>query len=59
MNTKWNFFSLLRKRAGAENIDSGATHDPLDHPELRRMTLAELADLPMPSHTKETCNACV
>ena len=59
MNTKWNFFSLWRKRAGVEGVDSGATHDPLDHPELRRMTLAELADLPMPSYTRETCDACV
>jgi hypothetical protein len=59
MNTKWNLFSLLGKRAGVESADAGRTCDPLDHPELRRMTLAELADLPMPTYARKTCNACV
>ena len=54
MNTRWNFFSLLGKRAGVESVDADRTHDPLDHPELKRMSLAELADLPMPTYARET-----
>jgi hypothetical protein len=54
MNLTWN----ILKRAGrrqAENTAIEKSLDPLDHPDLRRMTLAELADLPMPVYTRENC----
>ena len=39
-------------------IDSGY-REPLDHPTLSSMTLAQLADLPMPAYTKENCTGNV
>ncbi len=36
-----------------------AQREPLDHPELSRMTMRELADLPMPAYTLEACTCDV
>ena len=59
MTYKW-FTSWFTKRLqdNENTIDSG-NREPLDHPELSRMTLAELADLPMPAYTKENYTGIV
>ena len=56
MTYKW-FTSWFNKKRQLNNnaIDFG-NREPLDHPELVRMTPAELADLPMPAYVKENCN---
>ena len=53
MTNKWRIFNLIGKRKSESSADNAKTRDPLDHPELARMTLLELADLPMPSYTCE------
>ena len=50
MNTLWTLLKFARKQPRNDSIV-----EPLDHPEVARMTLAELADLPMPDYTKENC----
>ncbi len=51
------FKSRLRKRLqDAENTIHYRKREPLDHPALSRMTLDQLADLPMPAYTKENCS---
>ena len=54
MNIMWNIFKFARKRQRDES-----SVEPLDHPEIARMTLLELADLPMPVYTKENCTGSV
>ena len=59
MTYKWFTSRFTKRPRGNENtIDSG-NREPLDHPELSRMTLAELADLPMPAFTKENYTGIV
>jgi hypothetical protein len=59
MTYKWFTFRFTKNRQRNDNtIDSG-NREPLDHPVLSRMTLAELADLPMPAYTKENCTGNV
>jgi hypothetical protein len=51
------FKSRLTKRLKAtENTTDYRKREPLDHPALSRMTLDQLADLPMPGYTKENCS---
>ena len=59
MTCKW-FTSRFKKRLQADekSIDSGK-REPLDHPAVSRMTLAQLADLPMPAYTKENCTGSI
>ena len=54
MNNLWN----ILKRVSGHRRDDNAM-EPLDHPALSRMTLAQLADLPMPSKVKENCNGSI
>ena len=59
MTCKWFRFRFTPRRQRNDNaIDSG-NREPLDHPALSRMTLEQLADLPMPAFTKENCIASV
>ena len=54
----YNWFTS-RFTINSQDIDNGRDsrkREPLDHPELARMTMRELADLPMPRHTLENCN---
>ena len=55
MTYKW-FISWFTKRLqSAEKTIDSRNREPLDHPAMSRMTLAQLADLPMPSYVKENC----
>jgi hypothetical protein len=59
MTYKWLTSRFTKRLQGNENtIDSGKD-EPLDHPAMSRMTLAQLADLPMPAYTKENCNGSI
>ena len=59
MTYKWLTSRFTKRLQNNDNaIDSGK-REPLDHPALSRMTLAELADLPMPAYTKENCTGSV
>ena len=56
MTYKWLTSRFTKRLQNNDNaIDSGK-REPLDHPALSRMTLAQLADLPIPSYVKESCN---
>ena len=59
MTYKWFTHRFNRKRQLDDNVIDYRNHEPLDHPELARMTPAELADLPMPAYVKENCNGSV
>lgn len=48
MITRWRIFKLIRSRSDESATDRGRNREPLDHPEIARMTLQELADLPLP-----------
>ncbi len=52
MTYKWLTSRFLRRFQNSANNTDSEIREPLDHPELYRMTLAELADLPMPTYTK-------
>ena len=59
MTHKWFTFRFTTRCQRNDNtIDSGNC-EPLDHPALSRMTLEQLADLPMPAYTKENCTGSV
>ena len=59
MTYKWLTSRFTKRLQGYENtIDSGK-REPLDHPALCRMTLAQLADLPVPAYTKENCTGSI
>jgi hypothetical protein len=53
----WFTSRFTRKRQEIDNAANCRQREPLEHPELSRMTLRELADLPMPAYTLEarTC----
>lgn len=59
MTYKWLTSRFTKKLQGNENTIDSEKCEPLDHPELSRMTLAELADLPMPAYIKENCTGSV
>ncbi len=48
MFAKWKIFSFTRPYPDQGAPDYNRYREPLDHPEVARMTLRELADLPMP-----------
>jgi hypothetical protein len=48
MITKWRIFKLIRSRSDENARGQSCNREPLDHPEIARMTLQELADLPFP-----------
>ena len=56
---KWLTSKILKGFNVNANSTDSENREPLDHPELSRMTLAELADLPMPAYIKENCNGRV
>ena len=59
MTYKWLTSRFTKRLQRNENtIDSG-NREPLDHPAVSRMTLDQLADLPMPAYTKENCTGSV
>jgi hypothetical protein len=59
MAYKWLIQRLIKKLQRRENTIDSENREPLDHPALSRMTLAQLADLPMPSYVKESCNGVI
>jgi hypothetical protein len=44
-----------RRRGGAVRREATAADDPLDHPDIKRMSLRELADLPFERCRRERC----
>ena len=58
MTYKWFTSKFTKKRQQIDNTVNSRHREPLDHPELSRMTLRELSDLPMPAYTLEasTCD---
>lgn len=48
MFANWKIFSFTRRRPDQGAPDHYHYREPFDHPEVARMTLRELADLPMP-----------
>ena len=59
MSLTWNILKFVGKRKQDKAAPVAENREPLDHPALSRMTLAQLADLPMPSYIKENCNGSV
>ena len=59
MTYKWFTSRFTKKSQQIDNATDSTHREPLDHPELSRMTLAQLADLPMPAYTKENCTGSV
>ncbi len=55
MTYKWFTSRFTRKRHQIDNAVNSGQHEPLDHPELARMTMRELADLPLPAYSLEAC----
>jgi hypothetical protein len=48
MKAKWKILNLIRSRSEGNVTAQDRNREPLDHPEIARMTLQELADLPLP-----------
>jgi hypothetical protein len=59
MSYKWNILKFVRKRQLDKTATVAGDREPLDHPALSRMTLAQLADLPIPAYVKENCGCSV
>lgn len=59
MTYKWFTSKFTRKSQQIDNAVDSSQREPLDHPELSRMTLRELADLPMPTYRLEACTCNV
>ena len=59
MTYKWFTFRFTRRRQHDDITIYSGDREPLDHPALSRMTLEQLADLPMPAYTKENCTGSV
>jgi hypothetical protein len=59
MTYNWFTSRFTRKRQNVDNAVYLRQREPLDHPELSRMTLRELSDLPMPAYTLEACTCDV
>jgi hypothetical protein len=53
MAYKWFTSRFTKIRHQSDNAADFRQREPLDHPELSRMTLRELSDLPMPAYTLE------
>ena len=56
MTYNWFISRITINRQKIDNNEVSSHREPLDHPELARMTLRELADLPMPHYTFQNCN---
>jgi hypothetical protein len=58
MTYKWFTPRFMRTRQEIDIAENFIRREPLDHPELARMTMRELADLPMPAYDLEvsTCD---
>jgi hypothetical protein len=50
---------FTKKRQRNDNANDYRNREPLDDPALSGMTLAELADLPMPAYAKENCSGSI
>ena len=59
MTYNWFTFWFSTKRQYDDNAIDSKNSEPLDHPALARMTLAQLADLPIPAYVKENCSCNV
>ncbi len=59
MTYKWFTSRFTSKRQQVDNTDNFSRREPLDHPDLSRMTLRELSDLPLPAYTLEACSCNV
>jgi hypothetical protein len=59
MTYKWLTSRFKRRLQDNENTVDSGRREPLDHPALSRMTLDQLADLPMPAYTKENCTGSI
>ena len=59
MTYNWFTSRFARWRQEIDNAADIKQSEPLDHPELARMTMRELADLPMPVYTLEACTSDV
>jgi hypothetical protein len=59
MRCKWFTSRFTRKSQQVDNAADFRQREPLDHPELSHMTMRELADLPMPAYTLESCTSDV
>lgn len=55
MTYKWFTLKFTKTNQHNDNANDFAKREPLDHPELSRMTLRELSDIPMPAYTLEAC----
>ncbi len=55
MTYKWFTLKFTKKRQQIDNTVDSRPREPLDHPELLHMTMRELADLPMPAYSLESC----
>ncbi len=59
MTYNWFTSRFTKRHQQIDNAVDSRQREPLDHPELSQMTLRELADLPMPAYTLETCTCDV
>jgi hypothetical protein len=59
MTYKWLTSRFTKRLQRNENTVDSGKREPLDHPAMSRMTLAQLADLPMPAYTKENCTGSI
>jgi hypothetical protein len=59
MSYHWFTSRFTKKPQQIDNVAGSRQREPLDHPELSHMTLRELADLPMPAYSLETCTCDV
>jgi hypothetical protein len=59
MTYKWLTSKFTKRLQGDEKSTDSEKREPLDHPALSRMTLSQLADLPIPAYTKENCTCSI
>ena len=59
LSLKWKIFKFVGMRQQDKAAAVAGNREPLDHPAMSRMTLAQLADLPMPSCMQENCTGSV
>lgn len=59
MTYKWFTPRFMRIRQEIDIAENFIRREPLDHPEVARMTMRELADLPMPAYALESCTSDV
>ena len=59
MTYKWFTIWFATKRQRSDNAIDSRKSEPLDHPALSHMALAQLADLPIPAYVKENCSCNV